>query len=223
MKINKRLKHIANYVDDNCNVIDVGCDHALLSIYLEKHKKNISIIASDIKEGPLEQAKKNIEIYKSKKVVLKIGNGISTVDSSTDTVIISGMGANTILNILSNNQDKLVNIKKMILSPNNDFYLLRKTLSKFEYVIQYEEFVFDRGKYYPIMICVKGNKKYSDFELNYGVNVVLNNDYILYLQWLLSQYEKFAMIVPSDKKILYDEKIRNINKIISKYRNTKLT
>ena len=58
MRINKRLEHIAKYVNDNEKVIDIGCDHALLSIYLEKTKKNISIIASDINEGPLNQAKK---------------------------------------------------------------------------------------------------------------------------------------------------------------------
>ena len=63
MKISKRLKTISEFIDDNCNIIDVGCDHALLDIYLFKNKKNIKLIASDIGEGPLEQAEKNIKKY----------------------------------------------------------------------------------------------------------------------------------------------------------------
>ena len=38
MKINERLKRVASYVDDNSYIIDVGCDHALLDIYLVKTK-----------------------------------------------------------------------------------------------------------------------------------------------------------------------------------------
>jgi len=101
MKINKRLKHISNYVDDNSNIIDVGCDHALLCIYLEKTKKNISAIASDINEGPLLRAKKNIEKYACKNIKIKLGSGITTIDKNTDIIIISGMGSNTIIDILT--------------------------------------------------------------------------------------------------------------------------
>ena len=51
MKISNRLKLIASFVDDNSYVIDVGCDHALLDIFLVQTKKNIKTIASDINEG----------------------------------------------------------------------------------------------------------------------------------------------------------------------------
>ena len=58
MKINERLKKIGDLVEANSFCLDVGCDHALLDIYLVKKNKNIKSIASDIKEGPLAQAKK---------------------------------------------------------------------------------------------------------------------------------------------------------------------
>ena len=63
MKISNRLKLIASFVDDNSYVIDVGCDHALLDIFLVQNKTNVKTIASDINEGPLEGARKNIELY----------------------------------------------------------------------------------------------------------------------------------------------------------------
>ena len=60
MKINNRLKMIGDLVEANSFCLDVGCDHALLDIYLVKRNTNIKAIASDIKSGPLDQAKKNI-------------------------------------------------------------------------------------------------------------------------------------------------------------------
>ena len=39
MNISNRLKTIADMIDSNYHVIDVGCDHALLDIYLTLNKK----------------------------------------------------------------------------------------------------------------------------------------------------------------------------------------
>ena len=64
MKISNRLKLIASFVDDNSYVIDVGCDHALLDIFLVQNKFNVKTIASDVNKGPLDSAKKNIQDYK---------------------------------------------------------------------------------------------------------------------------------------------------------------
>ena len=108
MKISKRLKAISNFITDNSNVIDVGCDHALLDIYLFNNKKNIQLIASDIKPGPLEQAKKNIKKYKLDNVIeTRISNGLNNIDKNEiDTIVISGMGAHTIVGILHMNLNK---------------------------------------------------------------------------------------------------------------------
>ena len=45
--LSKRLNAIAEMVDTNV-LYDVGCDHALLDIYLVQTKKNIKVIAPDI-------------------------------------------------------------------------------------------------------------------------------------------------------------------------------
>ena len=89
MKINERLKRVASYVDDNSYIIDVGCDHALLDIYLVKTKNNIKTIASDISDGPLEYAYKNIEKEKMlDKIKITKRNGIDKLEKEVDTIII---------------------------------------------------------------------------------------------------------------------------------------
>ena len=63
IKLSKRLLTIANLIDDNSKVADIGCDHGLVSIYLAMNKQNISIIASDINQNALDNAIKNINKY----------------------------------------------------------------------------------------------------------------------------------------------------------------
>ena len=63
MKINDRLKKIGDLVDANSLCLDIGCDHAKLSIYLLKEKNFPFVYASDNKIGPLNQAKENVNYY----------------------------------------------------------------------------------------------------------------------------------------------------------------
>ena len=63
MKISNRLKEIGNLITNAEVVVDVGCDHALLPIYLVLNNKSLSAIAVDNKIGPLNSAKENIKEY----------------------------------------------------------------------------------------------------------------------------------------------------------------
>ena len=58
----KRLLEIASLVPVHSTVVDVGCDHALLDIYLTLHR-NCNCTASDINENCLKSARENIKKY----------------------------------------------------------------------------------------------------------------------------------------------------------------
>lgn len=179
MRINERLKRVASYVDDNSYIIDVGCDHALLDIYLVKTKKNIKTIASDISDGPLEYAYKNIEKEKLlNKIKITKRNGIDNLEKEVDTIIISGMGTSNVLDIIFRNKDNLKNIKKIIISSNNDWYSLRKTFKENNYYIKEEDIILENNKFYPIIIFEKGTKKYKKYELKYGPILLKSNNEI---------------------------------------------
>ena len=118
IKISKRLETIASLVPINSSVIDVGCDHGLLDIYL--YQKNIckKIIASDININALNNAKENIKKYKlSKYIETRLGSGLDALFSNDkiDTIIISGMGAHTIIDILKNDYN-IKNINEKVYS-----------------------------------------------------------------------------------------------------------
>ena len=158
MKLSKRLELIASLVSDNTNIIDVGCDHAYLSIYLYQNRKNIKITASDIKEKPLTQAKENIKKYGlENKINVILQDGINNLDKDIDTVIISGMGGILITNILK--KEELKNVKTLILSPNNDFEIVRKHLNKIGYYSIKEQLITENKITYLVIKAIKGKKK----------------------------------------------------------------
>ena len=162
IKISNRLTTIANLVlkEKTNGVIDVGCDHALLDIYLLQNNNNIKIIASDINKLPLESAKKNIEKYSFlNKIILKEKDGLLGIENDIDTVVISGMGEETITKILKRDKSYLKNVKRLIISSNTNNYKVRSNIIELGYLIKDEKVVFEEGKYYVIIEFTKGLKK----------------------------------------------------------------
>ena len=158
MKLSQRLQLVASFIPDNSSLLDVGCDHALLDIYLMQTKKNIQIMASDINPNPLKIAKDNLLKYNFQdKITLKQMDGIKEIPTSIDTIVIAGMGGILITNILQ--KEKLTNIKNIILAPNNDFTIVRKHLNKLGYKIIKEQLVIDNQKTYLILKYQKGKEK----------------------------------------------------------------
>lgn len=169
MKINARLKKIGDLVESNSTCLDVGCDHALLDIYLVRQNRNIKAIASDIVEGPLEQAKNNIKRERlDKEIEVRLGAGLDTYSDEIDTVIISGMGGRNIIGICKDNPKVLKKIKTLILSPNNYQEDVKRYLCKNGFYIANEEFVRDKKFIYQIIILKQGKKKYSKKEYFFG-------------------------------------------------------
>ena len=178
-KLSKRLEMVANFIDNNDkSVIDIGCDHGLLSIYLANKFKNLKIIASDVNKNALDNAKKNItKCGLNDRIETRLGSGISVINNNDniDTIVVAGMGTNTIVEILKYSRDKLVNVNKIIIQSNTDLYFLRKNMVNFGYFIDDEELVVDKGIIYTIIKFVKGKMKYSYKELYLGPILISKN------------------------------------------------
>ncbi len=163
--LSKRLKLIASFVDTD-NIVDVGCDHALLDIFLTKQGKKC--IASDISNEVLKKACENIKKYHLEKEIEVVqSDGLKNITlKENSTVVIAGMGTHTIINILKNANHN--NITNLIIQSNNDLYLLRKYVTSIGYYIEREASVLDNNKYYVIIKFKKGQKKYKKKDYLFG-------------------------------------------------------
>ena len=203
MKLSKRLKGIADLVSENTTIVDVGCDHGLLDIYLTMNK-NVKCIASDNKQSCLDNAINNIKKYNLEgKIETVLSDGLDKIDlKNINTVIISGMGTSTILEIIKNK-----NINHMIIQSNNNLYELRKKICKLGYYISNEIVILDY-KYYVIIEFKKGKKRYNGFELRYGP-ILLQNDNREYFNYL---HKKLLFVKDNNKRLSLIEK-HYINKL----------
>lgn len=210
--LSNRLKEIASFIPDNVKMVDIGCDHALLDIYLYKNRKNIKIIALDINENALEQAKKNIKKYKLDKFIeTRLSNGLDNINSNEiDTIVISGMGSHTIVGILRMNQKKLINVDNIIIQSNNHIDFLRERILELNYYIDSEKLVKDNNIIYTIISFKKGKKKYNKKEIYFGPYLLKENSNLFKEKNKqdLEKLEYLYKIIPKSH-ILHRIKIRN--------------
>ena len=204
MKLSKRLEEIANLIN-NEEIIDIGCDHALLDIYLTLHK-NIKCIASDISDKVLEKAKLNIKKYDLEdKIKVIQSNGLKNIVLKNQTIVIAGMGTHTILDILN---DKQINNSLLICS-NNDYELLRRKICNKNYYIKEEKAIYDNKHWYIIIRFEKGYKTYSKFDYKIGPLLKNNKEYLEYL------YNKYINIYKKIPKKYIIQRIK-LHRFISK-------
>lgn len=172
IKLSKRLSVIAGMINNNNNNVlaDIGCDHALLDIYLLQNKKIKKVIACDIKEGALNQAKKNIKLYNIKNIETRLSDGLEKVNTNdkVDVLVLSGLGDVKIINILKKDLSKLKHINSIIIQSNTGVDKIREYLVSINYLINEEVLVEENNIIYSIINFEKGSKKYTKKEIMYG-------------------------------------------------------
>lgn len=178
MKLGKRLCAVAEFVIGARSLIDVGCDHAYLPIYLVKKGIIDTALACDIALGPLDIANANIEENGlDNRIITKLSDGLLDIDTDGyDCLTICGMGGITILNILKNSIDKVRMIKKIIISPQSEEDELLDGLKKLKLNVINESFIKDRNKFYHLLVIENGDNNYF-----YGKYLQKNAIYISYL------------------------------------------
>ncbi len=160
MRLSARLQALTHMIPSQYSVVDIGCDHALLDIYLTLNHKN-HCIASDINQNVITNARNHIISYQLQdQIELIKSNGLENILPPQNAVlVIAGMGTSTILSILNN--PKMYQFSYLIIQTNNEWEVLRKQLSLKGWKLVEEQIVLDKGKYYILMKWVKGNSHYS--------------------------------------------------------------
>lgn len=185
LKLSQRLLTIADIITDNNKVIDVGCDHADLDIFLALNRQNVYCIAVDNKENIVNNVREKIKKYQLEdKIKVYQSNGLENIEFDKDFIIVlAGLGTKTIIKILTQNPKKLTNT--LIIQSNNDIVELRKKIIKLGYYIEDEKYIQDRHKNYVIIKFIYGQKKYK--KLDYILGPILKHN-LLYVENIIKKY-----------------------------------
>ena len=155
VKLSIRLKCVADMVNPGARVADIGTDHAYIPIYLIQHKMASSVLAMDVRKGPLKGAQEHIQkCHLEDSITTRLSDGlIELCDGEADTVIIAGMGGRLVCRILEDGRPFEKGVKNLILQPQSELPQFREFLRVNGFAIVREEMVIDEGRFYPV-ICV---------------------------------------------------------------------
>ena len=169
--ISKRLELVASFVPQGAILLDVGSDHAYLPIELVERGKIESAIAGEVVEGPYHSAVKNVEAHGLKeKIQVRLANGLAAFEEEdrVSVITIAGMGGRLIARILEEGLDKLANVERLILQPNNREDDLRIWLQENGFQIVAENILEESGKFYEILVVEAGQMKLSSSDVRFG-------------------------------------------------------
>lgn len=190
LKLSPRLAAVAKAADGRRSVIEVGCDHGFLSVYLALSGCE-SVTASDIREYPLRRAAANAAGYgAADKIRFVRADGLAFEGAeNADTVIFAGLGGETVISALSaapwTRSGTL-----LVLQPQSKIYELREWLEDNGFGITGASLVKDAGKLYIVLSALGGAEKCGSIE-----KLLLDRGDPLTGEWLDARIKKYRNIL----------------------------
>ena len=189
-KLPPRLAAIAALVPDGARLADVGTDHALLPIRLLLDGKIQRAVATDIRPGPLSRARENAYAAGVQDLSCVLCDGLTGISpDSVDTVVIAGMGGETIIAILEGAAWTKDGAHTLLLQPMTKAADLRYWLAVNGYSFTAERLIWDKNYLYPVLRVTGGGTPQALTERQALTGVALDND-PLYREYLTQQADK---------------------------------
>jgi len=157
IKLSPRLQCIADYVTREARVVDVGTDHGYIPIWLLQNGICSDVIATDIHQGPLNNAARDASISGvDSHLTFLLCDGLTLCDEeAVDTVIIAGMGGLTIMGILQ--AAPWAMDKHLIIQPQTKYFELRAFLNERGFCVRDASLVYDTGRIYRVWVIGSGS------------------------------------------------------------------
>lgn len=230
IKLSKRMQAVADMVVEK-RVVDIGCDHAFVSIYLANKPFVDNVVAMDVKTGPVDIASANVRAYNlSDKINVRMSDGFENLEvGEAEVAVIAGMGGYLMIDILEGGKEHLENGINLVLQPQSDIMAVREYLVHSGYKIIAEEMLIDEGKYYTVMKAVPARNSevsYNSEEMDYGPYLLANRHPVLnqYLEFSKGKNEDLVKKLEqagSEKSIerikQLEDEIEYIDNILQKY------
>lgn len=194
MNLSNRLDYLANEIEVGEAMVDIGCDHGFLPIYLIENKISPKVILCDISNESLNKAKENFNRFLPEYTPdARCGDGLKVVETGeAEAVVIAGMGGILISEILSENIDKTLSFKKLVLQPRSHIEHLRRWLAENGFYIVKEGLVKEVDNICEIITAIP----LKPYHYMYPVNLVYQRN-PLTKEYLLREYQKYKGFIKS--------------------------
>ena len=150
-RLDARLGAAFAYVRAGHTAADIGCDHGKLSAALAGSGRCPLVLACDLRPAPLEKARVTCAPY-GDKVQCRLGSGLEVVaPGEADDIIIAGMGAETIIEILAAAPWVFDARYNLVLVPATKHSVLRRWLVQNGFALRNETLCEAAGRWYTVI------------------------------------------------------------------------
>lgn len=156
--LSERLKAVAAFVEQGASVADIGTDHGFLPVWLVKSGVCTQAVAADVRPGPLASAVRTAQAWGvSEQIRFILSDGLDQIDPQcVDTVVMAGMGGETMMTILDRASWTLQQGTHLILQPQSKLDSLANWLDCAGYAIGDACLVRDAGRIYVVLSVRRG-------------------------------------------------------------------
>lgn len=225
LKLSKRLAAITDMIPFGAGTADIGTDHGYIPAYLAIKSICKKIYACDIKDGPLNSAVKTAREYGvEEKIKFILTDGLRGLEKyDFNTVIIAGMGGETICGILDGAKWLKNREHTLILQPQSKMEELSQWLCDNGYYIKSANIVEENKKIYPIISVTVGNYDFKSLPEVYIYKALSNckNPYSeSYINEIIEK-KRAALSGLESSKDAKPEKIKKTEEILSELTDIK--
>jgi len=221
--LSQRLEKLASYVEKTDILGDIGTDHGFIPIYLLENNVTNQIIASDLNQGPLDNAKEELSQRGLVQAVdLRLGGGLEPYTlGEINTALIAGMGGTLIRNILEEGREHLPYLKKLILQPMHGVVDLRRFLLNNGFRIVDEDLIYENNIYYEIIVAKRGKSQvYDHINLEFGFYMLEKNPELskAYVGLKLEKLQEIVHNITKHGSSASQEKVKELRESIEAYK-----
>lgn len=193
-----RLACVASLIPDGRGVIDVGTDHGALPVALARRGYPGALFASDLRPGPLDAARRTAgEAGLEGRISFLLCDGLALCDpEAVDTIVIAGMGGDTVCGILDRAEWCMDARYLLVLQPMTRAEVLRYWLVNNGFAILTERLVREGDTVYTVLSARFGGcTLLSDAELYTGAFAQTEGQeaWPLFLRQQLRRFEKMLL------------------------------
>ena len=212
-RLTKRLNVLFGEINGGGVFADVGCDHGYIAEKVIENAFATKVIISDISEKCLNKAVKRLnENYKGMFTAV-VSDGFDELPH-VDEALISGMGGEIIIKMLSRREDKP---SRLILQPMKNSEALREYVIGDGYKIV-RDYTFKDRKYYHVIVAEKSDEKdfYTADELMFGRDNLRekSSDFKSFIKDKITLFSEASSRAFSPEKEELEKKLEKLKEII---------
>ncbi len=154
LELSPRLMALARQVPKGAKLADIGTDHAYLPVWLIRQGIVSEAIAADLREGPLTRGREVARQWgvPEEQISFRYCDGLAGLSpGEADTIVIAGMGGETIAHILTESPWAKQPGLLYLLQPMSSVPELRQYLSEEGFFIEEELLALEEDKLYVVL------------------------------------------------------------------------